>query len=160
LIIFVAENIKTMKNLIITALLTVFVASAYAQESYFGEKINDKGAIAATELPKKLGSKEKMTAKVTGTVESVCQAKGCWMKVKTEDGQTMRVSFKDYGFFVPKDIAGKTVVIEGEAKIKTTPVAELQHYAEDAGKSKSEIAKITEPKRELTFVADGVIVKK
>jgi hypothetical protein len=44
--------------------------------------------------------------------------------------------------------------------MKTTSVAELQHYAEDAGKSKEEIAKITEPKLELTFVADGVIVKK
>lgn len=149
-----------MKNLIITALLAVLSVGAYAQESYFGEKIKEKGAIPAAELPNKLGDKEKMTAKVTGTVESVCQAKGCWMKVKTADGQTMRVSFKDYGFFVPKDIAGKTVVIEGEAKVKTTPVAELQHYAEDAGKSKEEIAKITEPKRELTFVADGVIVKK
>lgn len=155
-----AKNTKTMKKIIISALLTIFVASAYAQESFFGEKINEKGAIAAAELPQKLGNKEKMTAKVTGTVESVCQAKGCWMKIKTTDGQTMRVSFKDYGFFVPKDIAGKTVVIEGEAKMKTTPVSELKHYAEDAGKSKDEIAKITEPKRELTFVADGVIVKK
>jgi len=105
-------------------------------------------------------NQEKLETKVTGTVESVCQAKGCWMKVVTADGQTMRVTFKDYGFFVPKDIAGKTVVFEGEAKMKTTPVAELRHYAEDAGKSKEEIAKITEPKHELTFVAEGVIVKK
>ncbi|MCP1384270.1 DUF4920 domain-containing protein [Runella salmonicolor] len=149
-----------MKNILITALFTLFVAGAYAQESYFGKKINDKGALASAELPKKMAAKEKMSAKVVGTVESVCQAKGCWMKVKTADGQTMRVSFKDYGFFVPKDIAGKTVVFEGEAKMKTTPVAELQHYAEDAGKSKEDIAKITEPKHELTFVADGVIVKK
>ncbi len=149
-----------MKNILITALFTLFVASAYAQESYFGKKISDKGALASAELPKKMAAKEKMAAKVVGTVESVCQAKGCWMKVKTADGQTMRVSFKDYGFFVPKDIAGKTVVFEGEAKMKTTPVAELQHYAEDAGKSKEDIAKITEPKHELTFVADGVIVKK
>ena len=149
-----------MKNILITALFTLFITSAYAQESYFGKKINDKGALASAELPKKMAAKEKMAAKVVGTVESVCQAKGCWMKVKTADGQTMRVSFKDYGFFVPKDIAGKTVVFEGEAKMKTTPVAELQHYAEDAGKSKEDIAKITEPKHELTFVADGVIVKK
>jgi hypothetical protein len=42
----------------------------------------------------------------------------------------------------------------------TTTVAQLRHYAEDAGKSKEEIAKITEPKIELTFMADGVIVKK
>ncbi|WP_428654091.1 DUF4920 domain-containing protein [Runella sp.] len=149
-----------MKNLIITALFALFITGAYAQDGYFGKKITDKGAVASTTLAQKMGSKEKMSAKVTGTVESVCQAKGCWMKIKTTDGQTMRVSFKDYGFFVPKDIAGKTVVFEGEAKVKTTPVAELQHYAEDAGKSKEEIEKITEPKHELTFVADGVIVKK
>jgi len=149
-----------MKKTIITALVSVFALGAFAQDGYFGKKINDKKAVAAAELPVKMGEQEKMTGKVVGTVESVCQAKGCWMKVITADGQTMRVSFKDYGFFVPKDIAGKTVVIAGEAVKKTTPVSELQHYAEDAGKSKEEIAKITEPKNELTFVADGVIVKK
>ncbi|RYF70605.1 MAG: DUF4920 domain-containing protein, partial [Cytophagaceae bacterium] len=105
-------------------------------------------------------NKKEMPAKVEGTVESVCKVKGCWMKVNTTDGQTMRVSFKDYGFFVPKDIVGKTVVMQGTAVQSVTPVDELRHYAEDAGKSKEEIAKITEPEKALTFVADGVIVKK
>ena len=82
------------------------------------------------------------------------------MNVKTGDGQVMRVSFKDYGFFIPKDIVGKTVVMEGTAETTTTPVSELRHYAQDAGKSKEEIEKITEPEKALTFVADGVIVKK
>jgi hypothetical protein len=85
--------------------------------------------------------------------------KGCWMKVRTTDGQTMRVTFRDYGFFVPKDIAGKQVVFEGTAQQSTTSVADLKHYAEDAGKSKEEIAKITQPEKAVTFVADGVIVK-
>ena len=106
-----------------------------------------------------MGDKTEMEAKVSGTVESVCQVKGCWMKVKMDNGETMRVMFKDYAFFVPKDIAGKTVVFEGEAQKKMVPVEHLQHYAKDAGKSKEEIAKITEPKEELTFIADGVIVK-
>jgi hypothetical protein len=93
-------------------------------------------------------------------VESVCQVKGCWMKLKMENGQTMRVTFKDYGFFVPKDIAGKTIVFEGNATTKTTSVDELRHYAADAGKSKDEIVKITEPKTELAFEANGVLVPK
>ena len=114
--------------------------------------------MSVKELPAKMGDKQALKTKVTATVADVCQAKGCWMTVKLDNGETMRVTFKDYGFFVPKDISGKTVVFEGEAKMKTTPVSELQHYAEDAGKSKEEIAKITEPKRELTFVANGVIV--
>jgi Domain of unknown function (DUF4920) len=147
---------KALIGIFAAALLTV---NAYSQDS-FGKKIEETNAIPAEQLPATIGDKTTLNTKITGTVESVCQVKGCWMKVVTTDGQTMRVSFKDYGFFVPKDIAGKTVVFEGEAKVKTTSVAELRHYAEDAKKPKAEIMKITEPKRELTFVADGVIVKK
>ncbi|GAB3887458.1 DUF4920 domain-containing protein [Spirosoma agri] len=151
-----------MKKLFIVSLLVGASFGAFAQSdlSYHGKKITEKGAIPATELAAKMDGKDKMPAKVEGTVESVCKVKGCWMKVKTGDGQTMRVSFKDYGFFVPKDIVGKTVVVAGTAESTTTPVDELRHYAEDAGKSKEEIAKITEPEKALTFVADGVIVKK
>jgi hypothetical protein len=149
-----------MKNLLVLALGLLLSTAVLAQsEGNFGKKINDKAAIAAAQLPQKMGEKEALKAKVTGTVESVCQAKGCWMKVKLDNGESMRVTFKDYGFFVPKDIAGKTVVFEGVAQKKTTPVSELRHYAEDAGKSKEEIAQITSPKNELSFVADGVIVK-
>ncbi len=147
---------KTLIGIFAAAIMTV---NAYSQDS-FGKKIDDTNAISAEQLSTTIGDKPTLSTKVTATVESVCQMKGCWMKVLTTDGQTMRVSFKDYGFFVPKDLAGKTVVFEGEAKIKTTSVAELRHYAEDAKKTKEEIMKITEPKRELTFVADGVIVKK
>jgi hypothetical protein len=154
------KPIDHMKKL----LLILFVlAGNYAVQAqnvaHFGKEINDKKAIPAGELPARMGEQQEMAAKVTGTVESVCQVKGCWMKVKTSSGETMRVIFKDYAFFVPKDITGKTVVFEGEAQMKTVPVEHLQHYAKDAGKSEEEIAKITESKKELTFIADGVLVK-
>jgi Domain of unknown function (DUF4920) len=57
-------------------------------------------------------------------------------------------------------LAGTKVIFEGQPAVKTTSVADQRHYAEDAGKSKEEIAKITEPKTELTFVAEGVLVPK
>ncbi len=80
------------------------------------------------------------------------------MNVETAGGSLMRVRFKDYGFFVPSDIMGKEVVFEGKAFRDTTSVADLKHYAEDAGKSKEEIDAITEPKVTIAFVADGVKV--
>jgi len=91
-----------------------------------------------------------------GTVNEVCQAKGCWMTIATGTEAEMMVKFKDYGFFVPKDISGREVVMNGMAYYQVTPVDELRHYAEDAGKPAEEIAAITEPKRELRFLADGV----
>jgi hypothetical protein len=149
-----------MKQLLFLLLGFVLSMKVSAQsDAYFGKKISSKPALAATELPKKMDNKETMNARVMGTVESVCQAKGCWMNVKLDNGETMRVTFRDYGFFVPKDITGKTVVFEGDAQNKIIPVAELRHYAQDAGKSPAEVANITHPKQELTFVADGVIVR-
>ena len=91
-----------------------------------------------------------------GKVNEVCQAKGCWMTIAAGNGEEMMVKFKDYGFFMPKDISGREVVMHGMAYYQITPVDELRHYAEDAGKSEEDIALITEPKRELRFLADGV----
>lgn len=148
-----------MKSLTLIFLLCTSLLANAQEKNSFGKKIDDKGAVAATSLQDKMAGKETAQIKVSGVVESVCQVKGCWVQVKLNNGETMRVKFKDYGFFLPKDIAGRTVIMEGEAKVKTTPVAELQHYAHDAGKSKEEIARIKDPKRELTFVADGVLLK-
>ncbi|MCP9767055.1 DUF4920 domain-containing protein [Lacihabitans sp. LS3-19] len=149
-----------MKKLIILTFLSAISLVGFSQNyDSFGKKIKAKGSQEAATLVGKKDLDAK-PVKIEGEVESVCQAAGCWMKIKTADGQTMRVTFKDYGFFVPKDIAGKKVVFEGIPAVKSTSVAELQHYAEDAGKSKEEIAKITEPKTELTFVAEGVLVPK
>lgn len=127
-------------------------------ESY-GEVITDDGAIDYASMVSKVTTEGGFEGKVVGTVESVCQTKGCWINI-VEDGvdQQMFVKFKDYGFFMPKDCAGKKVVLRGQAYEEETSVEELQHYAEDEGLSKEEIAAITEPERELKFMADGVLL--
>ena len=71
--------------------------------------------------------------------------------------EKMRVTFKNYGFFVPKDMDGESAVVEGVVKKEITDVATLQHYAQDAGKDASEVATITEPEENLVFIAEGVI---
>jgi hypothetical protein len=53
---------------------------------------------------------------------------------------------------------GKTIVAQGLATFKETSVDMLKHYAEDAGKTKEEIAKITEPKKEISMLANGILV--
>jgi hypothetical protein len=96
----------------------------------FGEAIDKKGAIPVRKLPQKLEDDQAQDIKVKGTVTEVCQAKGCWMKIDLGDGETMRVKFKDYGFFVPKDAAGKTAIMHGVAKKEEVSVDELKHLAE------------------------------
>ncbi len=143
--------------IILLAFLSCIPAVSLAQS--FGESITEEGAITVDEMIKASEGKKKFTCKVTGTVVSVCQKKGCWMELMRPDGKTIRVTFKDYEFFVPKDISGKTVVMDGFAWFRETSVEMLRHYAQDAGKSEEEIKKITKPKKDLAFEAKGVIVK-
>jgi hypothetical protein len=86
--------------------------------------------------------------------------KGCWMKMSVER-DTILVRFKDYGFFVPKSGAeGKSAIINGKLSVDTLSVAQLRHYAEDAGKSKDEVSKIVKPEITISFLADGVVINK
>ncbi|WP_340199175.1 DUF4920 domain-containing protein [Ascidiimonas sp. W6] len=92
-------------------------------------------------------------------VNAVCKAKGCWMKLALIDNEEVMVKFKDYSFFVPKDIEGKEVIIQGKAFVNLVSVEEQRHYAKDAGKSKEYITSITKPKKTYSFLADGVKIK-
>ncbi len=131
-----------------------------AAAKHFGEKISAKDAISYDAMLTSLNTKDSLETKVKGKVSGVCQAKGCWMTiVSAEEGKPeMFVKFKDYGFFMPLDLAGKEVVMAGKAYREETSVDELRHYAEDEGQSAEEIAKITEPVEELKFMAYGVVI--
>lgn len=132
---------------------------AYAS---FGKEIIADDAIETSSMAKHyagMNAGDSLDTKMIATVNEVCQAKGCWMTLKLEDSSEVLVRFKDYGFFVPKNIAGKEVIVNGKAYVSETSVDELRHYAEDAGKSAEEIAAITEPKRTYSLEADGVLVK-
>lgn len=146
-----------MKYLI--SILAFIAASTAFGQTAFGEKTTADGAIPASSLASKMKGVESLAVKVTGTVAGVCQKKGCWMQLDIGEGKTMRVRFKDYAFFVPKNISGKTVVLDGYAYNSTTSVAQLRHYAQDAGKSKAEIEKITEPEVDVVYEARSVIVR-
>ncbi len=126
----------------------------------FGAEISEQGAVSVDKLLAELEGEDSVALKVKSEILATCAMKGCWMNVALAEDEHMRVTFKDYGFFVPKEgVEGKTAVIEGYAHKVTTDVETLRHFAKDAGKSQEEIDAITEPKDEITFVASGVIIQ-
>jgi hypothetical protein len=125
----------------------------------YGAAVTPADAIPMSALGTALGARDSAQVKLVGKASAVCQAKGCWMTLPTADGKEMRVRFRDYAFFVPKDLSGHDVVVSGWAYRETVSVADQQHYLRDAGKPEQEIAAITQPKQELNFLADGVLVQ-
>ena len=150
-----------MKIFFLATILVVFFNTSYSQnnEGFFGEKFSITELEEYVSVRENIYNKSNYNVKIEGEILSSCPMKGCWMKIRAEK-DTILVRFKDYGFFVPKaGIAGDKAIINGKMSIERLSVDLLRHYAEDAGKSKDEIEKITKPEVSLTFLADGVFIE-
>jgi hypothetical protein len=133
-----------------------------AQDSWstFGDTIDNSDLVTFASVQKMVSESGEAQVKISGDIEETCQKKGCWVKVKVEGSeQPIRVTFKDYGFFVPLNSNGKQTVLSGRAYYDTVDVETLRHFAEDAGKTEEEIMKINEPEMSLAFEANGVLIK-
>lgn len=165
-----------MKNLFILPLIAMFSLTScknvennspnqtHADRAYnsYGEQISAENSLSALEMEEKfqnLKTGDTIEVSFATKVNSVCKNKGCWMTLDLPQGDDVMVKFKDYGFFVPKDIEEKEVVVNGKAYVAEISVEEQKHYAEDKGQTPDEIAAITEPKRTLSFLADGVLIR-
>lgn len=134
-----------MKKLVtICICLIAFSAAAFAQQKTiepakvgvnYGKAVEKKNAISVKSLESTLKDKDNFTGKIEGQVVEVCKSKGCYMALKREGAEPIMVRFTDYSYFVPQDLVGKTVVVEGKAKSK-------------------------DPKGDISIVADGVLVVK
>ncbi len=155
-----------MKKLFLCFIMAACTVALHAQPpagdakpgDWYGEKVTATGAVTLAEVAQKLPENGAVETKITAKVLEVCPKKGCWLKLQVNDSTTATVKMKDYGFFVPLAAKGKTVVIDGEVKMKNTSVEELRHYAEDAKKSKDEIAAITKPEKEVRVTAKGIAI--
>ncbi|MET1260091.1 DUF4920 domain-containing protein [Flagellimonas sp. DF-77] len=154
-------------NILVAIFASLLATSAMAQSSSDSNETAEFGTVFERDATAANGhlayadikGGTRLSTQLTGTVTSVCQAKGCWMEVALPNGETVMVKFKDYGFFVPTDSAGKEVLVNGMAFVEEMDVEEQRHYASDAGASKADIAKITTPKRTLRFEASGVQIQ-
>src|SRR6478752_5875780 len=111
-------------------LLLVFGFSALTLQAQtrYGKSFESKGAITTESLSDKLAKKSTIeNVVVRGEIAEVCQAEGCWVKLKNPGSPDIMVKFKDHAFLVPKDIAGKQMVVYGKASLKKVSVAEQKH---------------------------------
>ncbi|HEY3351192.1 MAG TPA: DUF4920 domain-containing protein [Thermoanaerobaculia bacterium] len=144
-------------TLALLAVLLLLPLTVLAGAGKFGAPLGDSPKVALADLVKDPAAFSGKTVKTEGTVSSVCQEKGCWMVLKAGD-QSVRVRFKDYAFFVPKDSAGATAVLEGVFIVKTVPEATAKHYAEETPGGRP--GDIKGDQKELSFLASGVELAK
>ena len=144
-----------MKASHLAAALLLSVIAPLATAEHYGAPIAGKAPLTLQSAIKQLDSKPKADVLIQSKVEAVCVVKGCWMAL-TDAANDVRVTFKDYGFFVPSSIIGKTVLVEGTLEKVQMTLEETKHYVKDAG---GDPAKVSQPRTEYRIVASGVQVK-
>lgn len=145
-------------NLLVSSVLALAVSSAYAGDDFsadkaFGAEMPVSGeALSLKQAISQLDSAESMV-KIQGQITEVCQAKGCWMILV--DGDTYaRVTFEDYGFFVPIETSMQRSVVYGVLTETVLTGEQADHYAQDAG-SQSTLA-LEGQVKEYSIVARAV----
>jgi hypothetical protein len=99
---------------------------------------------------------------VAGVITEVCNHQGCWLRLNDPKDPAVGDLFvrtKDHAFFVPRNAHGHNVMVYGSCEFTEVSVGEQQHYAEEAGKSEAEIAKITQPRKMIIFHADSIMIE-
>jgi hypothetical protein len=92
---------------------------------------------------------------VQARIAKVCQKKGCFF-IAQQEQHILRVSFRDYGFFIPTDSSGKTVTLAGELIQKEISPEQAAHFKADL-KSDTELVK---PGVVYEIVADSIRIPK
>lgn len=126
----------------------------------FGEEIDATDVVALDAVIDEFTLETEVEYTISGTLVEVCQSKGCWTVLTTEDGRSIKMTFANYSFFLPTDAAGREIIAEGVGFKKVSSVDEQRHYLEDANATEEEIAAVTEEKIEYAFEAKGVLLKK
>lgn len=131
------------------------LANKVKEKPFYGEEIKVKAAIPLDTVLQNYAQYENSDVVMEAKVAKVCQKKGCWMTLEGSE-KTFRVTFHNYGFFVPASLMGKKVWVQGPLKRTELSIEDTKHYLADAGASKEKIAAVTKPSFEYSIVAKGV----
>lgn len=134
-------------------LLPLSLVATSGKAGKFGAPLGDSPKVALSDLVKDPAAWSGKTVRTEGVVAAVCQGSGCWMTLKSGDA-SVRVTFKNYGYFVPIDSAGAAASLEGVFSVKTVPEATARHYAGETPGGKPDAIKGDQ--KELSLVASGV----
>jgi hypothetical protein len=93
----------------------------------FGAAISPGREATLAELLKQPGSFKDADVITTGTVRRACSRKGCWMELAQGEEPGCRVTFKDYGFFVPTDSAGAQARVQGRLETQEIAPGRVRH---------------------------------
>ncbi len=127
----------------------------------YGDAITAKDPVPLATVLKDPASYKGREVLVNGAVRQACTRKGCWMELAESmdpKGPGCRVTFKDYGFFVPTNSAGAQARVQGIVEVETVKASHVEHMEEEGATFPNKNPDGTA--NEVRLVANAVELKK
>ena len=140
-----------MQRIFLTLAMLAATGFAHGGEPvHFGNPLPPSAAIGVADAVAAFDQHAGKPQRFSGRITQVCQAKACWM-VLEDNGQTVRVMFKDHASLIPKDSSGRAQVGGVLSRKELTP-EQVAHLEED-GKG------LAVSPLEYRILADGVEIE-
>ena len=128
---------------------------ATAAYEVFGAPLPDKNpGLSLQEIIERESDFAGREVRISTRIAKVCQKKGCFF-IATEGNAWARITFADYGFFIPTDSGGKQATLVGTFSRQELTPQRAAHYQQDLGEQTAE--KDTPP-FEYSIVATSVLI--
>ena len=129
--------------------------------SVFGEPLPLGEALPIAKVLASVEQYQDQLITLSGHVRRACSKMGCWMELvgsSAADGPGCRVTFKDYGFFVPKDAAGSLAKVHGRLEVTRVSEKDVEHLSKEG--AHFETPEKSGGATEIRLVATGVELKR
>ncbi len=104
---------KILKSTIL--LLLLFSLINAEDEKKYGDAITLSEKTTVAEIIANPANFEGKKVLIEGTIVNVCESRGCWIDIASNDGyETIKVKVDDGVMVFPMEAKGKTAVVEGE----------------------------------------------
>ena len=129
-----------LKLILPIMLLSVGLTLAQAEVANYGAELTLTEKTSISSILEDPDSYLDKTVLIEGEVLDVCPMMGCWMEIKSDDGEGMiKVKVKDGDMVFPVEAKGKTAIVEGKVyKIELTQEKAIEHFehiAEEKGET-------------------------
>jgi len=129
-----------LKLIVLFLFFSIGSISAQTDEANLGAEITLAEKTKISDILADPESYLDQTVLVEGEILEVCPMMGCWMELKSDDGEGMiKVKVKDGEIVFPTEAKGSTALVEGKVyKIELTQekaIEYFEHVAEEKGET-------------------------
>jgi hypothetical protein len=144
---------------VVLSFLFLFIMTedeSFVNGRYYGQVFQKGDMTSVDNVLKEPGEYAKGEVTLEGVAGAVCENKGCWMYLVQGESR-IRVTFKDYAFFVPFDSEGKRIRVRGEIREKLIKKETLMHWEEEM--KGGDPSRIEGDQMVVMMVASGVLIE-